>query len=93
MIYYYRYLLVKMKVFNYSELHFAEVTFYKIHTLASTVQCPLPKIWIKTGQKWMHVLLPDTLAFFIYCPKFTKANALCCKYLGSCNALAYLGHT
>ena len=22
-----------MKVFNYSELHFAEVTFYKIHTL------------------------------------------------------------
>ena len=23
-----------MKVFNYSELHFAEVTFYKIHTLA-----------------------------------------------------------
>ena len=24
---------MKMKVFNYSELHFAEVTFYKIHTL------------------------------------------------------------
>ena len=24
-----------MKVFNYSELHFAEVTFYKIHTLGS----------------------------------------------------------
>ena len=33
MIYYYKYLFVKMKVFNYSELHFAEVTFYKIHTL------------------------------------------------------------
>ena len=33
MIYYYRYLFVKMKVVNYSELHFAEVTFYKIHTL------------------------------------------------------------
>ena len=33
MIYYYRYLFVKMKVFNYSELHFDEVTFYKIHTL------------------------------------------------------------
>ena len=33
MIYYYRYLFVKMKAFNYSELHFAEVTFYKIHTL------------------------------------------------------------
>ena len=33
MIHYYRYLFVKMKVFNYSELHFAEVTFYKIHTL------------------------------------------------------------
>jgi hypothetical protein len=25
-----------MKVFNYSELHFAEVTFYKIHTLADS---------------------------------------------------------
>ena len=33
MIYYYRYLFVKMKVFNYSELHFSEVTFYKIPTL------------------------------------------------------------
>ena len=35
MIHYYknRYLFVKMKVFNYSEMHFAEVTFYKIHTL------------------------------------------------------------
>ena len=29
-----RYLLVKKKVFNYSELHFSEVTSYKIHTLA-----------------------------------------------------------
>ena len=36
MIYYYRYLFVKMKVFNYSELHFAEVTFYRIHTLVKT---------------------------------------------------------
>ena len=36
MIYYYRYLFVKMKVFNYSELHFAKVTFYKIHTLGGT---------------------------------------------------------
>ena len=34
MIHYYRYLFVKMKVFNYSELHFFEVTFYRIHTLA-----------------------------------------------------------
>ena len=33
MIHYYRYLFVKMKVFNYSELHFFEGTFYKIHTL------------------------------------------------------------
>ena len=33
MIHYYRYLFVKMKVFNYSELHFSEVTFYKIPTL------------------------------------------------------------
>ena len=33
MIHYYRYLLVKKKVFNYSELHFTEGTFYKIHTL------------------------------------------------------------
>ena len=34
MIHYYRYLFVKMKVFNYSELQFFEGTFYKIHTLA-----------------------------------------------------------
>ena len=33
MIYYYRYLFVKKKVFNYSELHFSEVTSYKLHTL------------------------------------------------------------
>ena len=33
MIHYYRYLFVKKKVFNYSELHFSEGTFYKIHTL------------------------------------------------------------
>ena len=36
MIHYCRYLFVKMKVFNYSELHFAEVTFYRIHTLGGT---------------------------------------------------------
>ena len=29
----YRYLFVKKKVFSYSELHFSEVTSYKIHTL------------------------------------------------------------
>ena len=33
MIHYNRYLFVKKKVFNYSELHFSEVTSYKIHTL------------------------------------------------------------
>ena len=33
MIYYYRYLFVKMKVFNYSELHFSELTSFNIHTL------------------------------------------------------------
>ena len=33
MIHYCRYLFVKMKVVNYSELHFSEVTFYRIHTL------------------------------------------------------------
>ena len=31
-----RYLFVKKKVFNYSELHFSEVTSYKIHTLIVT---------------------------------------------------------
>ena len=35
MIHYYWYLLVKKKVFNYSELHFSEGTFYKIHALIS----------------------------------------------------------
>ena len=29
----YRYFFVKKKVFNYSELHFSEVTSYKIHSL------------------------------------------------------------
>ena len=33
MIHYNRYLFVKKKVFNYSELHFSKVTSYKIHTL------------------------------------------------------------
>ena len=33
MIHYYRYFFVKKKVFNYSELHFSELTSYKIHTL------------------------------------------------------------
>ena len=42
MIYYYWYLFVKMKVFNYSELHFAEVTFYKIHTLAVSAKLRQP---------------------------------------------------
>ena len=36
MIHYYRYLFVKMKVFNYSELHFSKGTFYKIHTLVTS---------------------------------------------------------
>ena len=36
MIHYCRYLFVKMKVFNYSELHFSEVTSYKIHTLIAS---------------------------------------------------------
>ena len=33
MIHYYRYLFLKMKVFNYSELNFSELTPFKIHTL------------------------------------------------------------
>ena len=31
--------LYRKKVFNYSELHFAEVTFYKIHTLEFSMYC------------------------------------------------------
>ena len=38
MIHYYRYLFVKMKVFNYSELHFSEGTSFKIHTLAPRIK-------------------------------------------------------
>ena len=34
------FLFVKMKVFNYSELHFSEVTSYKIHTLAGQKSHP-----------------------------------------------------
>ena len=37
MIPYYKYLFVKMKVFNYSELHFSEVISYKIPTLVDTI--------------------------------------------------------
>ena len=40
MIHYYRYLFVKMKVFNYSELHFPEVTSYKIPTLVQYMKIP-----------------------------------------------------
>ena len=36
MIHYYRYLFVKKKVFNYSELHFSKGTSFKIHTLESS---------------------------------------------------------
>ena len=34
MIHYYRYLFVTKKVLNYSELHFSEMTSYKIYTLS-----------------------------------------------------------
>ena len=40
MIHYYKYLFVKKKVFNYSELHFSEVTSFKIHTLAGNFGTP-----------------------------------------------------
>ena len=33
----YRYLFVKKKVFNYSELHFFKMTFYNIDTLSFTI--------------------------------------------------------
>ena len=41
MIHYYRYLFVKKKAFNYSELHFSEVTSYKIHTLGNIAKIRL----------------------------------------------------
>ena len=57
MIYYYRYLFVKMKVFNYSDLHFAEVTFYKIHTLIGLL---FPRLFYQNfcskSQKDLHSL-------------------------------------
>ena len=37
MIHYYRYLFEKTKVFNYSELHFSDVTSYKINTLVGLI--------------------------------------------------------
>ena len=49
MIHYYRYLFVKIKAFNYSELHFSEVTCYKIHTLVSTrLKCVGVRFWQET---------------------------------------------
>ena len=54
MIHYYRYLFVKMKVFNYSELHFAEVTFYKIHTLSTSYIELMPQKLFKGGKSSME---------------------------------------
>ena len=47
MIHQYMYLFVKMKVFNYSELHFSELTSFKIHTLGtkSWEQKSLITVW------------------------------------------------
>ena len=49
MIHQYRYLFVKMKVFNYSELHFFEGTFYKIHTLIRNLNQ-----WTKVRSQGAH---------------------------------------
>ena len=43
LIHQYRYLFVKIKVFNYSEMHFSEGTSFKIHTLEDSQQA---------AQKW-----------------------------------------
>ena len=61
---YYRYLFVKMKVFNYSELHFSKVTSYKIHTLAILLKY---NHWmlctdLQPRQSWQKTFFP---AFFI----------------------------
>ena len=42
----YRYLFVKKNVFNWSELHFSEVTSYKIHTLIQQLKVPMPSTWL-----------------------------------------------
>ena len=70
LIYYYRYLFVKMKEFNYSELHFAKVTFYKIHTLTlsrprkADYDCP-PN---NTGTPGFSDLPTALLNTYIWCP-------------------------
>jgi hypothetical protein len=59
-ILYYRYLFVKKKVFNWSELHFSEVTFYKIHTLRINLV-------FDTG-KLLDIKMPGSfhLSFFVF---------------------------
>ena len=56
MIHYYRYLFVKKKVFSYSELHFSEVTSYKIHTLTSKMANE-EKTWISSKMGLLIILM------------------------------------
>ena len=69
-----RYLFVKKKVFNYSEVHFSEVTSYKIHTLAIGAAFRLKYYSKKTENKITafidlfgssHYLLQVFLIFFL----------------------------
>ena len=61
MIHYCRYLFVKMKVFNYSELHFSEVTFYRIHTLIKVLVLGRLIVWsalvgVKSNYRFVTLL-------------------------------------
>ena len=77
----YRYLFVKKKVFNYSELHFSEVISYKIHTLVPFIitSQSWKRLFIKLGSKfcWLTIspflkisknpLIHFTFLFIVFC--------------------------
>ena len=49
---------VKKKVFNYSELHFSEVTSYKIHTLVTILKALVVRFQLNVTKIWRKVGLP-----------------------------------
>ena len=75
-IHYYRYLFVKKNVFNYSELHFSEVTSYKIHTLVSNSN------HIKTYVCFVKIRtkLSSLLLHTVFSKNFYETDFIC-KYL------------
>ena len=84
MIYYYMYLFVKMKVFNYSELHFTELTSFKIHTLPINRLIGLSRIFSLIGLGFGHLsgqnIWPKPKLFFEKNQVIFDIENCVCKY-------------